>query len=135
MKPAPQKKQSLRQRVSALRNLGPFLAQVWQTSPALTCATVALRLLREKNHAAAASMAQELDELNLARRQEEERIYAEAKAQASDILARGPRASLVGICARGRAVQPAFADGRITPAPGDCLNNLTKLFALEFIDF
>ena len=46
MKPAPQKKQSLRQRVSALRNLGPFLAQVWQTSPALTCATVALRLLR-----------------------------------------------------------------------------------------
>ena len=56
---------------------------------------LALRLLREKNHAAAASMAQELDELNLARRQEEERIYAEAKAQASDILARGPRASLV----------------------------------------
>ena len=46
MKPAPQKKQSLRQRVSALRNLGPFLAQVWQTSPALTLATVSLRLLR-----------------------------------------------------------------------------------------
>ena len=40
-------------------------------------------------------MAQELDELNLARRQEEERIYAEAKAQASDILSRGPRAGLV----------------------------------------
>ncbi|MFV0350669.1 MAG: DHHA1 domain-containing protein, partial [Halodesulfovibrio sp.] len=51
-----------------------------------------------KNHAAAASMAQELDELNLARRQEEERINAEAKAQASDILARVPRASLVRYC-------------------------------------
>ncbi len=59
------------------------------------CGAEALRLLREKNHAAAASMAQELDELNLARRQEEERIYAEAKAQASDILSRGPRAGLV----------------------------------------
>ncbi|MCX7563709.1 ABC transporter ATP-binding protein [Xanthomonadaceae bacterium XH05] len=45
MKPAPQK-QSLRQRVSALRNLGPFLKQVWQTSPALTTATVVLRLAR-----------------------------------------------------------------------------------------
>ena len=56
---------------------------------------LALRLLREKDHVAAAGMAQELDELNLARRQEEERIYAEAKAQASDILSRGPRAGLV----------------------------------------
>ncbi len=46
MKPAPQTRQSLRQRVSALRNLGPFLRQVWQTSPALTTATVALRLMR-----------------------------------------------------------------------------------------
>ena len=56
---------------------------------------LALRLLREKDHVAASAMAQELDELNLARRQEEERIYAEAKAQASDILSRGPRAGLV----------------------------------------
>ena len=39
-------KQSLRQRVSALRNLGPFLRQVWNTSPALTLATIALRLCR-----------------------------------------------------------------------------------------
>ena len=39
-------KQSLRQRVSALRNLGPFLRQVWNTSPALTLATAALRLMR-----------------------------------------------------------------------------------------
>ncbi len=46
LKPASPTKQSLRQRVSALRNLGPFLKQVWQTSPALTCATVALRLAR-----------------------------------------------------------------------------------------
>lgn len=56
---------------------------------------LALRLLREKDHAAAAAMAQELDELNLARRQEEERIYAEAREQAVDMLSRGPRASLV----------------------------------------
>ncbi|MCX7555583.1 ABC transporter ATP-binding protein [Xanthomonadaceae bacterium JHOS43] len=46
MKADAQKKQSLRQRVSALRNLGPFLKQVWQTSPALTTATVVLRLAR-----------------------------------------------------------------------------------------
>ncbi|WP_432612320.1 single-stranded-DNA-specific exonuclease RecJ [Desulfovibrio desulfuricans] len=56
---------------------------------------LALKLLREKDHAAAALMAKELDELNLTRRQEEERIYAEAKKQASDLLARGPRMGLV----------------------------------------
>ena len=56
---------------------------------------LALRLLREKNHAAAAVMAQELDELNMARRQEEERIYAEARQQASDLLSRGPSMGLV----------------------------------------
>ena len=56
---------------------------------------LALRLLREKDHAAAAVMAKELDELNLARRQEEERIYAEAKQQASDLLSRGPSMGLV----------------------------------------
>lgn len=36
----------MRARVSALRNLGPFLGQVWQASPALTLATVVLRLVR-----------------------------------------------------------------------------------------
>ena len=39
-------KQSLRQRAMALRNLGPFLAQVWETSASLTAATIVLRLLR-----------------------------------------------------------------------------------------
>ncbi len=39
-------KQSMRQRMSALRNLAPFLAQVWQTSASLTLATVSLRLVR-----------------------------------------------------------------------------------------
>ena len=56
---------------------------------------MALRLLREKDHAPAAVMAKELDELNLSRRQEEERIYAEAKQQASDLLSRGPSTGLV----------------------------------------
>jgi ATP-binding cassette subfamily B protein len=37
---------SFRERVGALRNLGPFLAMVWATSPSLTAATVVLRLLR-----------------------------------------------------------------------------------------
>ena len=47
MKPAKAApKQSVRARVSALRNLGPFLAQVWHTSPGLTLATVTLRLIR-----------------------------------------------------------------------------------------
>lgn len=36
----------MRQRVSALRNLAPFLAQVWQTSHVLTFATVTLRFIR-----------------------------------------------------------------------------------------
>lgn len=39
-------KRSLRERFGALRNLRPFLHQVWQTSPALTLATLFLRLLR-----------------------------------------------------------------------------------------
>lgn len=46
MKPAAAERQSLRQRVSALRNLGPFLRQVWETSAPLTLATVVLRLAR-----------------------------------------------------------------------------------------
>ena len=37
---------SFRERVGALRNLRPFLAMVWATSPALTVATIALRLIR-----------------------------------------------------------------------------------------
>ncbi|MEJ5207588.1 ABC transporter ATP-binding protein [Denitratimonas sp. CY0512] len=44
--PLPAQSQSLRQRVTALRNLAPFLAQVWQTSRLLTTATVCLRLIR-----------------------------------------------------------------------------------------
>jgi ATP-binding cassette subfamily B protein len=37
---------SLRERVGALRNLPPFLAMVWRTSPALTLATGTLRIAR-----------------------------------------------------------------------------------------
>jgi ATP-binding cassette, subfamily B, bacterial len=37
---------SLRERVHALRNLPPFLRQIWATSPALTLLTLLLRLVR-----------------------------------------------------------------------------------------
>jgi hypothetical protein len=37
---------SFRERVGALRNLRPFLAMVWATSPTLTAAIIALRLMR-----------------------------------------------------------------------------------------
>ena len=37
---------SFHERVGALRNLRPFLAMVWATSPTLTAATIALRLVR-----------------------------------------------------------------------------------------
>jgi ATP-binding cassette subfamily B protein len=37
---------SLRERVGALRNLWPFVAMVWRTSPQLTAASIVLRLLR-----------------------------------------------------------------------------------------
>lgn len=37
---------SFRERVGALRNLRPFLAMVWATSPTLTAATITLRLMR-----------------------------------------------------------------------------------------
>ncbi|HED4874533.1 TPA: ABC transporter ATP-binding protein [Stenotrophomonas maltophilia] len=40
------KKPSLRQRFKAMRNLPPFLRQVWQTSRALTIASLGLRLIR-----------------------------------------------------------------------------------------
>ena len=36
---------SLRERVSALRNLPPFLRQIWATSRALTLASLGLRLI------------------------------------------------------------------------------------------
>ena len=37
---------SLRERVGALRNLRPFLRMVWRTSPAMTSASAALRIVR-----------------------------------------------------------------------------------------
>lgn len=46
MPAAPEKKPSLRQRFKAMRNLPPFLRQVWQTSPALTLTSLGLRLIR-----------------------------------------------------------------------------------------
>ena len=44
-KPA-QGRKSLRERVGALRNLPPFLKQIWETSPGMTVASLALRLVR-----------------------------------------------------------------------------------------
>ena len=43
--PLPQAR-TLRERLGALRNLGPFLAMVWRASPHLTAASLTLRLLR-----------------------------------------------------------------------------------------
>jgi ATP-binding cassette, subfamily B, bacterial len=45
-KPARAPTPTVRERVDALRNLRPFLAQIWATSPALTVATGVLRLAR-----------------------------------------------------------------------------------------
>jgi ATP-binding cassette subfamily B protein len=42
----PPKRASVRERFGALRNLPPFLAMVWRTSPVLTLATLLLRLAR-----------------------------------------------------------------------------------------
>ncbi|HEX6833836.1 MAG TPA: ABC transporter ATP-binding protein [Rudaea sp.] len=42
----PPPKQTLRERLGALRNLPPFIASVWRTSPVLCVATIALRLAR-----------------------------------------------------------------------------------------
>jgi ATP-binding cassette subfamily B protein len=39
-------RKSLRERVGALRNLPPFLRQIWATSPAMTVASLALRAVR-----------------------------------------------------------------------------------------
>src|SRR5690606_4101478 len=44
MPPSP--RPSLRERVGALRNLPPFLREIWATSRPLTLATLGLRLLR-----------------------------------------------------------------------------------------
>ncbi|HZX78071.1 ABC transporter ATP-binding protein [Lysobacter sp.] len=43
---APASRPSLRERFDALRNLPPFLRQIWATSPALTLATLGLRVVR-----------------------------------------------------------------------------------------
>ena len=45
-RPRPSTKPSLRERFDALRNLRPFLRLIWATSPALTLATLGLRILR-----------------------------------------------------------------------------------------
>lgn len=42
----PPPKDSLRERLGALRNIGPFVSSVWRTSPLLCVATIALRLVR-----------------------------------------------------------------------------------------
>src|SRR5437879_12166541 len=44
--PAPPAPRSFKERVGALKNLGPFIAMVWRTSPHLTAASLALRLAR-----------------------------------------------------------------------------------------
>ncbi|HET6434836.1 MAG TPA: ABC transporter ATP-binding protein, partial [Xanthomonadaceae bacterium] len=44
--PAPGRTPSLRERFDAMRNLPPFLRQIWQTSRALTATSLGLRLVR-----------------------------------------------------------------------------------------
>lgn len=44
--PASAKARSFKERVGALKNLRPFIAMVWQTSPQLTAASLVLRLVR-----------------------------------------------------------------------------------------
>ena len=56
---------------------------------------LALDLLRCKDHVQAAALARELDALNSARQQEEERMVREARQQALELLAERPRAGLV----------------------------------------
>ncbi len=58
-------------------------------------AELALQLLREKDYAAAARLAAQLDALNTERRAEEERIHAAARVQASELLERRSCAGLV----------------------------------------
>ena len=43
---SPAARPSFRERLDALRNLPPFLRQVWQTSPWLSMASLGLRLVR-----------------------------------------------------------------------------------------
>jgi len=43
---SPATSKSLKERVGALKNLRPFIAMVWRTSPQLTAASLALRLVR-----------------------------------------------------------------------------------------
>src|SRR5271154_1797362 len=45
-KDPPQRNQTLRERLGALRNLPPFIAMVWRTSPELTSALLVLRMAR-----------------------------------------------------------------------------------------
>ena len=45
-KPRVAQRQTFRERVGALRNLPPFLRQIWATSPAMTLASAGLRLAR-----------------------------------------------------------------------------------------
>ncbi|MBD5608354.1 MAG: single-stranded-DNA-specific exonuclease RecJ [Desulfovibrio sp.] len=56
--------------------------------------SLALNLLRSRDFDEAARLASELDASNTRRKQEEERIYAEAKIQADELLARDKFASL-----------------------------------------
>ena len=58
-------------------------------------AGLALRLLRATSHTEAARLASQLDMLNSERRGEEERIHAEARAQAEAQLAQHPQSALV----------------------------------------
>src|SRR5687768_18480624 len=42
----PASKPNLRERFNAMRNMPPFLKQIWQTSPWLTISSLGLRLIR-----------------------------------------------------------------------------------------
>jgi ATP-binding cassette subfamily B protein len=44
--PRPRTNPSLRERVGALRNIPPFLREIWATSKPLTIASLGLRLVR-----------------------------------------------------------------------------------------
>ena len=44
--PLPAAQLNLRQRFDAMRNIKPFLREIWATSRALTCVSLGLRLIR-----------------------------------------------------------------------------------------
>ena len=44
--PLPQAQLNLRQRFSAMRNIPPFLREIWGTSKPLTIASIGLRIIR-----------------------------------------------------------------------------------------